>query len=213
MSKNNSTDETWSYRPREAVGVFADPEALEAAVSELEISGCGRATLSVLASNEKVKERVGHLYRAVAEIEDDPRAPQTELVSKGSRVGDEAAAVGIPLYIGGAAGAFAVVASGGVLAAAIAAAIAGGVAGAGLGALLARAISHRHKDHVSEQLAQGGMVLWVSLPDRTAEKRALQILTKAGARDVYVHQIQRDWTLKDLPLSEVQPDPSLMRDR
>jgi hypothetical protein len=63
-----------------------------------------------------------------------------------------------------------------------------------------------------EQLAQGGMVLWVSLRDDNAEKRALQILTKAGARDVHVHQIQREWTLKDIPLSEAQPDSLLEHD-
>ncbi len=213
MTETTSSTGTWNYRARETVGVFADPEALEAAVDELEVSGFDRAALSVLASDDKVKERLGRLYRAVAEIEDDPRAPQAAFVSKDSRVGGEAAAVGIPFYIGGIAGAFAIVASGGALAATIAAAIAGGAAGAGLGALLARAIARRHADHVLEQLAQGGMILWVSVPNETAEKLAIEILTKAGARDVHVHEIQREWSLRDRPLSRVNIDPLLERDR
>ena len=52
-------------------------------------------------------------------------------------------------------------------------------------------------------------MLWVSLGDEAAERRALRILAKAGARDVHVHEIEREWTLKDRPLSEVQFDPFL----
>lgn len=209
MTNSNSSDATCSYPSREAVGVFANPDALEAAVGELEVSGFPRAAISVLASDEKVRERVGRLYRTVGEIEDDRHAPQTGFVSKDSLEGGEAAAVGIPCYLGAVA-AVAFIASGGALAVTIAAAVAGGVGGAGLGALLARAISHHHRDHILAQLAQGGMVLWVNVGDAAAERRALQILTKAGGDDVHVHDIQREWTLKDQPLSDVQPDPFLL---
>jgi hypothetical protein len=210
MAEPDATFGTYSYPAREAVGVFASPEALEAAVDELEVAGFDRATVSVLASDATIKERVGRIYRSVAEAEDDRKAPQAAFVSSDSRTEGEAAIIGIPAYIGGAAGA--IVASGGALAATIAAAIAGGVAGAGLGALLALVVARHHTEHVLEQLAQGGMVLWVSVRDKNAEARALQILANAGARDVHVHEIQREWTLKDLPLSEAQPDPFLERD-
>jgi hypothetical protein len=188
----------WDYLTHEVVGVFAEPDALEAAIDALAISGFDRASVSVLASGDKNKETVARFYRSVTEIEDDPKAPQAAFVSKESRIEGEAAAVGIPLYIGGVAGAFAVVASGGVLAAAIAAAIAGSAAGAGLGALLAHTIANRHTQQVLEQLAQGGMVLWVRVENDEAEKLALQILTKAKAQDVHVHKVTRQWTLKDV---------------
>jgi hypothetical protein len=68
-------------------------------------------------------------------------------------------------------------------------------------------------DHVLEQLSRGGMVLWVSVRDDTEERRALQVLKDAGARDVHVHEVQREWTLKDRPLSDIQPDPFLEHDR
>lgn len=211
MAKSDSASGTYSYPVREAVGVFANSDSLEAAVDALEVAGFDRAAVSVLASEPTIKERVGHIYRSVREAEDDPRAPQAAFVSTDSRTEGEAAIVGIPAYVGGTAGAIA--ASGGAFAATIAAAIAGGVAGAGLGALLARVIAHHHRDRVLEQLAEGGMVLWVSVRDENAAARALKILTEAGAHDVHVHEIQREWTLKDIPLSEVQPDPFLERDR
>jgi hypothetical protein len=213
VAESDSVDGTQNCQAREAIGVFANLAMLEAAIDALEISGFDRATISVLASDEKVKERVGHLYRTVAEIAADRQAPQGAFVSNGSLVEGEAAAVGIPIYIGGAAGAFAVVALGGALALAIAAAITGGVVGAGLGALLARAIAHRHAAHVLAQLEQGGLVLWVHLRDDHEEEFALKVLTTAGAGNIHVHEIKREWGLKDVPFSKVQPDPFLERDR
>jgi hypothetical protein len=210
MDQSHSIDGNYDYSVREAVGVFADPEALERAVDELEISGFDRAALSVLATDGTIKDRVGHLDRNVAEIEDNRRVPQSAFAETDSWVKGEAAAVGIPFYIGGVAGAgVTAVGFGGAMAATVAGAVVGGVAGAGLGALLAGAIIRRRAGQVSEQLAEGGMVLWVSLRDDDAERRALQILTNVGARDVHVHELEREWTLKDRPLSDVQFDPFL----
>ncbi len=203
---------TWTYRAREAVGVFADPDALEAAVNQLEGSGLDRASISVLGVDAKAKARVGDFYRAAADIEDDGRMPRAAFVSKGSKGEGKAAAVVVPLYIGGLAGAAAVAASGGALAAAIAATILGGAAGAGLGALLLIAVSQHHARRVEEQLAKGGMVLWVGVRDDAEEQRALAILTQAGGRDVHAHAIQRAWGPSDRPLSVARVDPFLHRD-
>ena len=194
---------------RQAVGVFGNADLLEAAVDELEISGFNRAAISVLASDKTVKDRLGRLYRSVAEIMDDPRAPLTPYTSSDSRVVGEAAVVGAPLFIGGITGGLAVVASGGALAAAFAAAIALGVVGAGIGGLLARVISQHHTVRVAQQLTQGGLVLWVGVRDDATAARALEILIKGGARDAHLHEIQREWTMTDRPLKLVQIDPFL----
>jgi hypothetical protein len=200
----------YEYTVREAVGVFADPAALERAVDELEIAGFDRAALSVLATDETIKDRVGHLYRNVAEIEDNRHVPQAAFAEMDSRVEGEAAAVGIPFYIGSVAGAgVTAVGLGATAAATVAGAVVGGVAGAGLGAVLAGAMIRRRAEQVKEQLAQGGMVLWVSVRDPDAERRAVQILQNVGARDTHVHEFEREWTLKDRPLSDVQFDPFL----
>jgi VIT1/CCC1 family predicted Fe2+/Mn2+ transporter len=212
MTETAPDEVTALYRAREAVGVFADPDALEAAVDELEIAGFDRAGISILASDQKVMERVGHLYRSAAEAAGDPRAPQGAFISRHSRSEGEAAFVGIPFYVGGFAGAWAMVVAGSTLAAAIAATILGGAVGAGLGALLAHAVARHHADRVHEQLEQGGLVLWVSTPDEAAERRALAALQKCGAASVHIHTVQRQWGPKDRPLGDAQLDPFLEPD-
>lgn len=195
---------------REAVGLVSSPEALESAVNQLELAGFDAAMISVLARDKKTMERLGQVYESVPELEDAPKAPQGSYITKGARGEGAAAIVGIPLYIGGVIGAFAVVASGGVLAAVIGATVAGGAAGAGLGALLARAIGQRYSGHISEQIAQGGIVLWVRVHNRDEEEKALDVLAKAGAFDVHAHEIEHEWLEKDVPIP--QPDPFLTTD-
>lgn len=210
MAANPPGADPWTYRAREAVAVFANADALEAAVTELKTSGFDRAAISVLGSDATVRERIGRLYRSVAEIEDDGRAPQSAFVSRGSRLEGEASAVTFPFFIGGIAGAAAVVASGGALAAAIAATIVGGATGAGLGGLLARAIAQHHARRVEEQIRQGGLVLWVSVADADKEQRALAILQQRGGQHVHVHEVERQWGPRARPLSEAQVDPLLL---
>jgi hypothetical protein len=211
MSDEVRRKDPWEYMTREAIGVFSDPDALEAAVDELEISGFDQAGISVLAADDDVVKRHGRRYQSVEEMEDDPSAPQTGFISKTSRVEGEAAAVAVPFYIGGVGGAAAVVASGGALATAIAATIVGGAVGAGLGGLLTLAIAGHHAKRVEQQVAQGGLVLWVGVPDKASEEQALEILKKSGAHDVHVHEIQRHWGTEDRPLSTAQIDPFLDR--
>jgi hypothetical protein len=96
-----------------------------------------------------------------------------------------------------------------VLAAAIAALVAGGAAGGGLGALLSHAVSKRHLQGLQEQVANGGIVLWVKTPDKAAEDRAKATLASCGATQVHVHEIERSWGVDDVPLARGEPDPFL----
>ena len=212
MGEKDFHDGAESRHVREAVGVFGKPDALEIAVDRLEASGFARADISVLASDKTVRERLGRLYGSVSEIVDDPRAPLATFVSKDSRAEGEAAVVSVPLYIGGIAGGLAVIASGGAMALAFAAAIGLGAVGAGVGGLLARVISHHHIDHVWEQLSQGGLVLWVSVRDDEAAARALEILIAAGASNAHLHELDREWSVKDRPSTVAQADPFLEPD-
>jgi hypothetical protein len=192
-------------RVREVVGAFQNPEALEAAVDSLEVSGFDRAAISVLATDAKAKAQIDRFYQTLGALEDSSRATHASFVSRDSRTEGEAAAVGIPLYVGGLAGGAAVAAGGGALALAIAATAGGAVAGAGVGALLAGAIAHRHAVNVREQLRKGGLVLWVSVVDAEAEKRAIAILERAGAGDVHVHQVKDEPSLGDTRLPQADP--------
>ncbi|BDV39817.1 hypothetical protein [Methylocystis bryophila] len=195
------------YWVRETVGVFDDEETLETAVDELDLAGFNGAAISVLATGAKTKGGLGRIFRSVSEIEDSGDAPQTEFVSSDSRVEGTAALIGVPLYIGGAAGVWAVSATGGSLAFALASAVALGGIGAGLGAILALAIHSRHARRVREQLRLGGLVLWVKTPTAESEGRATQILRNLGARDVHVHEVQREWSFGSMPLTHGPYDP------
>ncbi len=195
------------YWAREAVGVFDDEETLETAVDELNLAGFNGAAISVLATSAKTKGGLRRLFGSVTDIEDSSDAPQTEFVSSDSRVEGTAALIGVPLYIGGAAGVWAVSATGGSLAFALASAVALGGLGAGIGAILALAIHSRHARRIRDQLKLGGLVLWVKTPTAESEGRATQILKNLGARDVHVHEVEREWGFGSIPLTHGPYDP------
>jgi hypothetical protein len=174
---------------REAVGVFASPETLQEAIDELMSSGFDRADLSLLAAEKAVDEKLGHKYRKVTELEDDPTVPRCCYVSTES-VGDaEGGVIGGLMYIGATAAAGAIVATGGTLAAAIAAAALAGGAGGLIGSILAKWIGDHHARHLQEQLDHGGLLLWARTWNAEEEKRAVEILAKHSGRDVHVHTV------------------------
>ena len=173
--------------PREAVAVFKSASDLQAAIDELLSNGFNRAELSLLAGEETVVKELGHAYRKATELEDDPGAPRVAYVST-ETIGDaEGALIGAPLYIAALAATAAVVVSGGGLAAAIAGATVAGGAGAAIGAIFAKIIGKQHADRIEEQLAHGGLLLWVRTWNTDDEKRACGILKKHSGSDVHVH--------------------------
>ena len=73
---------------REAVGVFHDEAALQAAADELMAADFDRSALSLLAGNQAVEEKLGHAYEKVAELEDLPDAPTQAYAAVKRAVGD-----------------------------------------------------------------------------------------------------------------------------
>jgi hypothetical protein len=174
---------------REAVAVFDTAESLELAIEALESNGFDRADISLLADAKTVEEKLGHRYKKVDDLEDDPNVPRTAFVSTAS-IGDaEGALVGALSYVGAVAAAGAMVATGGTLAAAIAAAMMSGTASGLVGTALASVIDFRHAEYLQDQLAHGGLLLWVRTPDAVHELRAIEILQAYSAHDVHVHTV------------------------
>ena len=68
------------------------------------------------------------------------------------------------------------------------AAIAGGV-GELIGGAVSKLLDQHHAEYVDQQLARGGLLLWVHTADRDRETRACQILKRQAARDVHVHDV------------------------
>jgi phosphoribosylanthranilate isomerase len=95
------------------------------------------------------------------------------------------------------------------LATAVAAAAAGGAAAGGIGALIARSIGREQARALEEQLATGGLVLWVRVRSPEREQKAQQILKDHRAEAVRVHEIEIDKRFEDIPLSQLVLDPWL----
>ena len=164
---------------REAVGVFASADTLQAAIDDLLTSGFDRAELSLLAGEDTVVAKLGHHYRKVAELEDDPTAARVCYVSPES--------IGGLLYAGAVAATGAILVSGGSLAAAVIGAAAAGGAGGLAGTVLARLVGDHQAGRLQEQLDHGGLLLWVRTWNAADEARAVGILKRHSGRDVHLH--------------------------
>ena len=171
---------------REAVAVFDDVSELDAAVEELRAAGFGRGEISLLATEEAVQKKLGHRYERVEELEDEPEAPRVSYKTPAALGESEDVLIGSLTYLPAVVAAGTVVASAGIVAAAVTGTA---LAGALIGTVLARWLDKQHAEHLQEQLEHGGLLLWVRTPDQSAERRALEILTRHSAHDVHIHQL------------------------
>jgi hypothetical protein len=171
---------------REAVAVFDDVSALDAAVEELREVGFRRGDISLLATEDAVRKKLGHRYERVEELEDDPDAPRVTYRTPAAIGESEDILVGSLTYLPAVVAAGTVVASAGIVAAAVTGTA---LAGALIGTVLARWLDKHHAEHLQEQLDRGGLLLWVRTPDAAAERRALEVLTRHSAHDVHIHEL------------------------
>jgi hypothetical protein len=182
---------TYVMEVPEAVGVFETFESFQKAFYDLRMVGFSRYDLSVLGSEDRLKQKLGKSYFSAKDVEDDPHVPRAAFVSE-EGIGElEGVLVGgaffIPSYI-----AMAAMAAAGATAAATAAAVAiVGLPAAAIGVLLARRVQQHHKEYYADQIARGGILLWVRVPDEKREKLAVDILKSHSGKDVHVH----DWSL------------------
>ena len=174
---------------REVVAVFDRSDQLEAAIDDLQSSGFDRAEFSMLAVQETVEEKLGHAYKKVCELEDNPDVPRRAYVPRESVGEGKGALLGGLMYLGAIAATGAVVGTGGAIGAAIAAAAAGAGVGAFVGGILATVLDGYHANYLRDQLDRGGILLWVRVWDSEDEKAAVEILSKHSAHDVHAHTL------------------------
>jgi hypothetical protein len=173
---------------REVVGIFHTSADLQAAIDKLMSAGFDRAELSFLASADTVEEKLGHAYRKVSDMADDPRTPRAAYVSA-EELGDaQGGLIGGLVYVGALVAAGAVVVSDGSLAAAFAAAAVSGGTGGYIGSLLGRVLGHHHANHLQDQIDKGGLLLWVHARDADHEARSIAILKTYCGDNVHVHE-------------------------
>lgn len=199
-------------RVREALAFFPHEEAFMNAIDDLERNGFDRAEISVLAESESGERALRRMGASAPRAAESDRAPRSAVVDRDSVVEAQAAAVGIPGYIGALGAFLATAATGGALAFTIPAAIAGGLAGGGLGAIGAYAIGKGHRDAMERQIGAGGVIVWVRTPTPESEERALRILEAAGGQQAHVHEVESRWDPDDRPLARTSPDPFLAKE-
>ncbi|MFK7974104.1 MAG: hypothetical protein AB8B66_04515 [Rickettsiaceae bacterium] len=173
----------------EAVGVFNDADTLQQAIDELQTHGFTRQHLSMLADAKTVEKKLGHIYKRVEELEDNPNVPRTFFISIDSIGSAEGGLIGAPLYIASCTAAAIITASGGTLLNTIIATIAAGTGGALIGSVFAKMLDKHHADYIQDQINHGGILLWVIFHDNRSKKQAIKILKKYSARDIHVHNI------------------------
>lgn len=171
---------------REAVGLFADQDALQGAIDELLSSGFDRAELSLLASERVVEDKLGYAIRR-SDLEDEAATPRSVYVSPDAIGTAEGSLISTLAYIGGVAAAGAIALAGGPLTLIVIGAGSAGLAGGLLGAELASMLGHRQAAAIHEHVQAGGLLLWVRTWDAADEWRATAIMRKHSGRDVHVH--------------------------
>ena len=172
---------------REAVGVFDDPDSLQKAADALLQAGFTRAQLSILGSHDAVVRKLGRMYGDVSEIEDNPRAPMMGYASTSSVNEAKAALVGIPAFVAAIAALGPTVAADLPLSTSISWTIGGAIIGALGGLVCAKALNARRTNYFRDQVDRGGILLWVRTATPEDESKACDVLRKASARDVHVH--------------------------
>jgi hypothetical protein len=173
----------------EAVGIFHRAEDLQAAIDELLSSGFHRSELSLLAGALTVEEKLGHRYKKVSPLADDPAVSRSAYISP-EAIGDaQGGLIGGLVYVGAAVAAGVVVASGGTLAAIVTAVVLAGGTGGLLGSVLATWLGEHHAGYLQEQIDRGGLLLWVRTRAIADEKRATGILKKHSAGEVHIHRL------------------------
>ena len=174
----------------EAVGVFDSFEDQQAAFYDLRAVGFHHSDISLLGSEEALREKLGKTWWRAPDLEDDPRAPRAHFVSEEAMGELEGAIVGGFFFVGSYIAMAALLTPASTLAASIAAIAIGGSPAAVIGTFLARRAGKHHRDYYADQIRHGGILMWVRCRDKEREDLAVKILKGHSGRDVHVH----DWS-------------------
>lgn len=197
----DSKDGNIGYQEREAVAVFDSEAALNAAVDALMQYGLRQEDMSVLAATESLA--------STKSLEDKDDVARASYVTSDSRVEGAAAMTGGPALVTGLGAALVAGTAGVALIPALALTIGGTLATGSAGFVLSRVFGRKHAAAIHQQLANGGLLLWVHTPDAKDDAKILDILKQNGGRDAHVHTVHRSWGVDDVPFSADQPDPLL----
>ncbi|MGB0935060.1 MAG: hypothetical protein ACPGXY_03235 [Alphaproteobacteria bacterium] len=174
---------------REVVGVFDTSDALDKTVDHLVKQGFERRSISLLASQEAVEEKLGHRFKKIQELEDDPNVPRQAYTSVDSTTSVRSGLLGGLMYLGAAAAAGGIVMTGGTLAGAVIAGLLGGGMGGLIGDSFGKVMELNQAEHIQYQLERGGLLLWVHVRNSEEELTAKSIMAEFSAHDIHAHEL------------------------
>ncbi|MET4735094.1 hypothetical protein ABIE64_003839 [Thalassospira sp. MBR-102] len=182
----------------ETVGVFHDLPALQKTAEDLEEAGFKHSDLSLLATERTIEDKLGHVYRKVEDIDNDPDMPPLAYTAPTPIGNAEGVLVGAPMYAAAFGAAGVMIAAGGPIAPTIAAIVGAGGIGAAAGGVVAAMIGKKYSGELQDELDDNGLLLWVQTPDDTTENRAKDILARHQAKLIGTHEVATPHTKRDM---------------
>ncbi len=171
-----------SHEQHRIAGVLPTAAALQGVIDELETHGFDRSQFGVLTS----KATLAADGDDAAALAADPKAHSDAEVEPESGGALTGALVGGLFYLGAAAAAGAIILTGGGLGVALAALVGAGGAGGLVGALVAHGFHEEQAKLLEDQIAAGGLVLWIQPRDDAQADAAKAGLEGAGATSIVV---------------------------
>ncbi|TLG74102.1 hypothetical protein [Methylocystis sp. B8] len=172
---------------REVVGVFDTVDKLQSAIDDLLTGGFDRSEISLLAEEDKVRQKLGDKEVNAGELEDSPAAPRTPYIDTESLNIGKASIVGVLFYVGVIIGAGLALAFGLSLTSAIAIGLLTGGAAGVAGLMISKVVGDRQANWAQSQLKHGGLLLWARVWNDERERAAMEIMQRHGGRDVHAH--------------------------
>ncbi|MFN7038170.1 MAG: hypothetical protein ACK4OM_01175 [Alphaproteobacteria bacterium] len=172
----------------EVVAVFHSVSDMENAIDKLTENGFNPAEISMLADENKVKEKLGNVSN-VEDIMDNPDAPRVSYIANENIGAAQGGLIGGLAYVSSLAAAGSVIAVGGPLSAVFTTAAVIGGTFATLGMILGKLIGQHHVEYIENQLAHGGIITWVKIASKETEKQALEILKEFNADYLHTHVV------------------------
>lgn len=187
MDPNRVSTPEERHELREVVGLFDTVDKLQSAIDDLLTGGFDRSEISLLAEEDRVRQKLGGKEANADDLEDSPAAPRVPYIDSESLNIGKASIVGILFYVGVIVGAGLALAFGLSLASAIAVGLLTGGAAGVFGLLLSKLVADRQANWAQSQLKHGGLLLWARAWNDERERAAIEIMRRHGGRDVHAH--------------------------
>lgn len=174
---------------REAVGMFSDIKSLYDCIDDLQTHGFDRSDITLLDHPHLTKQSKPNRPLDTHDAEDSPSVKRGAFIDPESLGDAEGALIGLPLYVFTLIGAGVSASFGLTTTVIITIAAISGLIGGLIGGAAAYWLKRRHDDYYKDQVAHGGIPLWIHTKDRDHEKKAMEALKSSNATDIHLHDI------------------------